>query len=181
MEAVMDKYNLNIIGEPIEFGNIIFLDNYKLYNNTHFPNSYKEFIKKYGYGITLGQFYIYIPMDDYGDSWNIRTEEIKNTYYNDIQNNNIWFDLEPDCDIEIIKRLIPFSASENGYYLFWDPEDKNGKELKIYITDFRTGFRKIGNTLYEIIEKMINIKYLKEILPFAKEPLPNIFKCLIKK
>ncbi|MHC6203861.1 SMI1/KNR4 family protein [Breznakiellaceae bacterium SP9] len=150
----MEKYNLKVIGNSIEFGDIDFLDNYKFYNNTFFPDSYKDFVKKYGYGITLGEFFIYIPMDNYGDSWNIRTEAIKNTYYNDIIRNNIWFELEPDGNIELLKRLVPFSSSENGEYLFWDPETKNGNEFNIYITDFRgMGFRKAGNTLYEVIGK----------------------------
>ena len=119
-------------------------------------------------------------MDNYGDSWNIRTGEIKQTYYNDIENNNIWFDLEPDGNIEILKRLVPFSATENGDYLFWDLEDITGNEFTIYTTDFRTGFRKVGNTLYEILEKLVSKNYYREVLPFLQEPLPNIFKCLIK-
>ena len=147
----MNKYNLEVIGNPVEFGNKNFLESFQFSNNIPFPGSYKEFVKKFGYGITLGQIFIYIPMDNYGDSWNIRTEEIKQTYYNDIVNNNIWFDLEPDGNIEILKRLVPFSATENGDYLFWDLEDITGNEFTIYTTDFRTGFRKAGNTLFEIL------------------------------
>jgi hypothetical protein len=176
----MEKYNLKIIGEPVEFGNICFLENYVFYDNTFFPKSYKEFVKKFGYGKTLGQFFIYIPMDDYGDSWNIRTESIRNTYYNDLINNNIWFELEPDGNIELLKRLVPFSQSENGYYLFWDPEMMEYNECDIHITDFRgIGFRKAGKTLYEVLEKMTHQKYYKEIFPlFQSKPLPNIFECL---
>jgi hypothetical protein len=121
-------------------------------------------------------------MDNYGDSWNVRTEEIKNTYYNDVINNEIWFDLEPDGNIELLKRIVPFGSSDNGYYLFWDIETMENNEFEIYLTDFRgTGFKKVGKTLYELLGKMANEKYYKKILPFSKEPLPNIFECLIKK
>ena len=119
-------------------------------------------------------------MDDYGDSWNIRTDAIKNTYYNDLINNNIWFELEPDGNIELLKRLVPFAASENGYYLFWDTTIMEKNEFNIYITDFNgIGFRNAGKTLYEVLEKMTHQKYYKEIFPvFEKEPLPKIFECL---
>jgi hypothetical protein len=180
-EIVMDKYNLKIIGEPIEFGNVSFLEEYRFNNNRQFPSSYIEFVKKYGYGKTLGEYMIYIPMDHYGDSWNIRTIEIKNTYYNDLIKNDIWFELEPDGDIELLKRLVPFSLSENGNYLFWDIETKKTDEFDIYITDFSgIGFRKAGKSLYDVIEKMANIKYYKELNPFAEKALPKIFECLIK-
>jgi hypothetical protein len=176
----MEAYNLKIIGEPTEFGNTRFLENYKFPNNTAFPESYKEFVKKFGYGRTLGQFFIYIPMDDYGDSWNIRTGAIKNTYYNDLLNNDIWFELKPDGNIELLKRLVPFAQSENGYYLFWDPEIMEYNEFDIYMTDFRgSGLRKTGKTLYEVLGKMTHQKYYKEFSPFfQKEPLPDIFECL---
>jgi hypothetical protein len=178
----MEKYNLKIIGKPTEFGNIDFLENHKFNNHKLFPNSYKEFVRKYGYGRTLGQFFIYIPMDNYGDSWNIRTEEIKNTYYNDLIKNDIWFDLDPDMNMELLRNLVPFACSENGFYLFWNPETDNGGEFDIFITDFNgLGFRKAGKTLYEVLEKMTNEKYCKEIFPiFVKEPFPNVFECLTR-
>lgn len=156
------------------------MENHKFNNGKLFPNSYKEFVKKYGYGRTLGQFFIYIPMNDYGDSWNIRTEEIKHTYYNDLLKNDIWFELEPDVDMELLRNLVPFALSENGYYLFWNPETENGDEFDIFITDFGgLGFRKAGKTLYEVLEKMTNEKYYKEIFPrFVKQPFPNVFECL---
>jgi hypothetical protein len=178
----MEKYNLKIIGKPTEFGNIDFLENHKFKNDKPFPNSYKEFVKKYGYGKTLGQFFIYIPMNDYGDSWNIRTEEIKNTYYDDLIKNNIWFELEPDANMELLRNLVPFACSENGFYLFWNPETENDGEFDIFVTDFNgLGFRRAGKTLYEVLEKMANEKYYKEIFPiFVKEAFPNVFECFKK-
>ena len=42
----MNKYNLEVIGNPVEFGNINFLENFQFSNNIPFPGSYKEFVKK---------------------------------------------------------------------------------------------------------------------------------------
>jgi hypothetical protein len=177
----MNKFNLEIIGTPTEFGNINHLNNYKFYNNRRFPESYKNFVTEYGYGVSLGQFHIYIPMDDYGDSWNIRSVEMKSTYYEDVENGDIWFDLTPDGDIDLIKRLIPFASSDNGYYLFWDPESGCFDEFDTYITDFRgMGFTKIGETLYDVFETLTIPTLAKSKLPFLTEPLPCVFKCLKK-
>jgi hypothetical protein len=79
-----------------------------------------------------------------------------------------------------LKRLAPFAQSENGYYLFWDPEIMEYNEFDIYMTDFRGGgLRKTGKTLYEVLKKMTHPKYYKEFFPFfQKEPLPDIFECL---
>lgn len=174
----MNKFNLPLEGTPTEFGNLNELERFRFENGQPFPTSYKDFVHKYGYGLTAGQFIIYIPMDDYGDSWNLRSNFIKSTYYNDVINNDIWFDLKPDATIEILKCLVPFSMSENGYYLFWDIESFTNNECDIYITDFRgTGFRRIGRTLYEVIDKLTSPM---PIPPFTKGALPAIFRCLRK-
>lgn len=175
----MNKFNLEIIGTPTEFGNIDYLNNYKFYNNRPFPNSYRNFVMEYGYGLALGQFHIYIPMDNYGDSWNIRSIEIQSTYYDDVENDDIWFELEPDGTIDLIKRLIPFASSDNGYYLFWDAESQIDSEFDIYITDFRgTGFTKIGESLYDVFQMLTTFTLGRNKLPFMTEALPNIFECL---
>lgn len=177
----MENFNLNIIGTPSEFWDINFLKSYQFENGREFPFSYREFVDKYGYGLTLEQFHIYISMRDYGDSWNVRTEEIKSTYYDDI-NNDIWFDLEPDGNIELLKRLVPFSSSDNGYYLFWDIESHNQEEFDIYLTNFRgSRFRKIGESLYEVIDKLTSSEKIKSVMPFATNALPNKFQCLVRK
>ena len=118
----MNDFNLTIVGQPTEFGDDTFLETYRFSNGRAFPHSYKSFVRSLGYGLLMGQFHIYIPMETYGDSWHTRSNSIKSTYYQDLLNDDIWFDLEPDGSVELLKRLVPFAASDNGYYLFWDIE-----------------------------------------------------------
>ena len=108
----------------------------------------------------MEEFHIYLPMGEYGDSVFVRTEEIKNTYIEDVYNNDIWFDIEPDGSPELLKRLFPFASSDNGLYLFWDYESKSDKEMDIYLTDFRgIGFRNVGKSLYEVIDNLTGDHY----------------------
>lgn len=175
-------YNLKIIGKPTFFGDLKCLENYTFTNGRKFPNSYQKFVKKFGYGKVLGEWFIYIPMGDYGDSWCIRSEEIKSTYYNDLIQGDLWFNLEPDASIEILKQLIPFASSENGYYLFWNIESQpSNDEFDIFMTDFRgSGFRKVATSVDELIVKLTDSFRLKEIMPFRQESYSPIFECLEK-
>ncbi|WP_344825259.1 SMI1/KNR4 family protein [Chryseobacterium ginsenosidimutans] len=175
------EFNLKIIGTPTEFGDIEELENYKFPNGKGFPDSYKKFVLKYGYGLTLEEFHIYLPMGDYGDSLFVRTKEIKSTYIDDVNNDDIWFDIEPDGSPELLKRLFPFASSDNGLYLFWDYESETDQdEFDIYLSDFRgIGFRKVGKSLYELIENLTNSNY-KSFLSFSTQPLGKEFKCLNK-
>lgn len=162
---------------PKENGNADELESFRFSNGYGFPLSYKNFVKEFGYGLTLGVFIIYIPMGDYGDSVFVRSEEIKNTYIDDVLNEDIWFDIEPDATVEIVKRLYPFSHSETGLYLFWDIDSLHNGELDIYITDFGgLGFRKVAKDLYSFIEKLTDKDQFKEYDHFANEPYPSTFE-----
>ena len=49
--------------------------------------------------------------------------------------------------------------------------------MDIYITDFRgIELKKVASNLYEFICKITNANSYKEILPFATQPLPSVFK-----
>ncbi|MGY5252928.1 hypothetical protein [Sphingobacterium spiritivorum] len=117
-------------------------------------------------------------MGDYGDSLFVRSEEIKNTYIEDVYNNDIWFELEPDGSPELLKRLFPFASSENGLYLFWDYESNpEPHEFDIYLTDFRgTGFKKVGESLYRVIDNLTHNG--PQYTPVFDNPKKRIFKCL---
>ncbi|ERJ58911.1 SMI1/KNR4 family protein [Sphingobacterium paucimobilis] len=176
----MDGFNLKIVGQPTEFGDTNFLESYRFSNGRSFPASYKAFVRFLGYGLLMGQFHIYIPMGTYGDSWDIRSEGIRSTYYQDLLDHDIWFDLEPDGSIALLKRLVPFAASDNGYYLFWDVDSGIENEFDIYLTDFRgTGFLKIANTLYDLVHNLTSDSITQRI-PFQREALPAIFECYYK-
>ncbi len=174
------EFGLKIIGTPTEFGDTAELESFRFPNGKAFPESYKEFVLRYGYGLALEEFHIYIPMGDYGDSIFIRTEEIRSTYIDDVNNDDVWFDIKPNGSPELIKRLFPFASSDNGLYLFWDYESRSENEMNIYLTDFRgIGFRNVGRSLYEAIENLTGNHY-KEFLPFSTQSLSRIFKCLNK-
>lgn len=172
------KYSLQLLKgekEPVFSQELI---SYRFDDGSSFPVSYVDFAKQYGYGRTCGEFFIYIPMRDYCDSFFNRCKAIKSTY-NHLLNNpdDVWFDLKPDADFEMLKRLIPFAKSENGYYLFWDPYGSIANEMDIYITDFRTGFIKVARNLYELIDKMTSAQHFQEVFPlFRQQPLPATFE-----
>lgn len=174
-------FSLTIQGTPTEHGDINFLETYTFDNGSHFPRSYQDFVKQLGYGKTLGQFLIYIPMDNYGDSWNVRSEEIRDTYFEEIENivdeddDDFMYILEPDGSLELMKTWVPFASSENGKYLFWDIRSAHNNEFDIYITDFRSGIIKAAKDLYELIDKLCDPAAFKTVLPFSKEPLPKVF------
>lgn len=162
---------------PKEHGDIDELESFRFSNGYKFPKSYRNFVKEFGYGLTLEQFHIYLPMGDYGDSIFIRSEEIQCTYIDDVLNNDIWFDIEPDGTKEILKRLYPFASSDNGVYLFWDTGSFNNDEFDIFMTDFRgIGFKKIAGNLYDCLESLTEGYKIREELPFAISPMKNIFE-----
>ena len=176
----MNVFNLKIVGQPTEFGDRTFLETYRFSNGESFPESYKTFVRSLGYGLLMGQFHIYIPMGDYGDSWEVRSPAIRSTYYQDLLDDDIWFDLGPDGSVALLKRLVPFAASDNGYYLFWDIESGVENEFDIYITDFGgTGFRKIGDTLLDLIQNLTSDN-ISQRMPFERAPLPDVFECYYK-
>jgi hypothetical protein len=161
--------------EPVNLDEML---SYRFGDGTSFPTSYIEFARQYGFGLTCGEFLIYIPMGGYCDSFFSQSCAIKGTYSDVLGNpNDVWFDIEPDVDFERLKRLIPFASSDNGNYLFWDSARTVPNEMDIYITDFRgLGFVKAASSLYELIEKMTDPKQFKEVFPlFYQEELPATF------
>jgi hypothetical protein len=167
--------------ESRDFGDIDVLKNHLFMNGRHFPDSYINFVEEYGYGLSLNLFLIYIPMGSYGDSIFERSEGIKATYKDALNDEDeLWFDLEPDLSYDRLGDMYLFAASENGHYLFWDLESGDDKEFDIYITDFRgVGFTRVSGSLYEFFEKITSNKF-KEILPFSIGPLEKVFKPLCR-
>ena len=117
------KYNLKISLSEKTSANTDELTSFRFADGSAFPVSYVDFAQQFGYGITCGEFIVYIPRGDYCDSFLNQSKAIKNTYCDVLEKpDDVWFPLEPDADFEILRRLIPFAKSENGYYLFWDSE-----------------------------------------------------------
>jgi hypothetical protein len=120
-------------------------------------------------------------LSEHGDSIFIRSDEIRSTYYEDVVNGDIWFEVAADISLSTLKNLYPFASSDNGEYLFWDINsyNKEDDEMDIYMTDFRSiELRKVASNLNEFIDKITDVNRYKELLPFSIQPLPRIFKVL---
>ncbi|MGY5252929.1 hypothetical protein [Sphingobacterium spiritivorum] len=52
------KFDLKLSGTPLEFGDTQSLETYRFPNGKGFPDSYKDFVLTYGYGVALGEFLI---------------------------------------------------------------------------------------------------------------------------
>ena len=172
-------FRIQILNKPeIEKVDQEFLMNFKFSNQLPFPESYLRFANTFGYGLLMDLFIVYVPMGNFADSWHNRSFEIRNTYITDVIKNDIWFDLAPDGSIELLKRLVPFAISENGHYLFWDIDNGAENEFDIYLTDFRsTGFIKVADSIYDLINKLTSEKDFRKVLPYAVSPLQPIFHC----
>ena len=172
------SYNLKKVRDKLTLGSIELLHSHTFFNGRKFPQSYINFVENYGYGLSCDLFIIYVPMENYPDSFFIRSQEIIGTYQDVLDNEDeLWFDMEPDLSYKKLKDLIPFAMSENGHYLFWDIESENSEEFDIYITDFKgLGFTKTGKNLYDFFEKLTSKNKFKEILPFTESSLPATFE-----
>ena len=175
--SITREYNLIRSNNLSENGDTALLYSYKFSNGNHFPKSYTDFVEKYGYGLSANMFIIYIPMENYPDSFFVRSKEIISTYSDVLENESeLWFDLEPDISYNKLKDLIPFACSENGHYLFWDIESQNINEFDIYITDFRNiGFVKVAENLYDFFDLVTTEKY-KTVFPYQTSYLPKTFE-----
>jgi len=176
-------FDLITTSNILDKGDLESLENYVFKNGKGFPVSYKNFVKKYGYGLSCELFIIFIPMKEYGDSFFIRSKEITSTYQDVIDNKEeLWFDLGINVKYDKLKDLIPFGTSENGDYVFWDISTENNNEYDIYITDFRgVAFTKVANNLYEFFDKITSNINFKKVLHFNENNLPKLFKPLEQK
>ena len=167
---------LYIIGEPVTQSDLIVLENFRFTNGKRFPRSYREFAKKYGYGLLCELFLIYVPLGDYCDSWENQTRILKDTF-NDFIDNHWYLTLDPDGTEKIIKNAVPFGKSENGDFLFWDISSEPQKdEFNIYITDFGgLGVIKIAESLNEFIDLITEVDLRPQIRQFINHSLPPIF------
>lgn len=182
---------LNVVINPMKFclenidanhvvrGDVLSLNNFTFRNGKKFPKSYIDFVEYYGYGLSADLFIIYIPLYDYPDSFFLRSDEIISTYQDVLDDEDeLWFDLEPDLKYGDLKNLVPFAMSENGHYLFWNIESTPAEnEFDIYITDFRgLGFTKVASNLYDFFDSITSKEDYKKVLPFSNDFLPKIFQ-----
>ena len=172
------KFNLNKTNSLKVECTLNLVEQHTFPNGRSFPSSYTHFVSDYGYGLSMGLFLIYIPIESHPDSFFIRSKAIMSTYQNVLDNEDeLWFDLGNDLQYSNLKHLIPFASSENGHYLFWDiSSHPKENEFDIYITDFRAlPFTCIGHDLYQFFDKVTSSDTYKQVLPFSQKPLPKTF------
>ncbi|OCG56726.1 hypothetical protein A9G36_02520 [Gilliamella sp. Choc6-1] len=175
---MIDLKLINSFKEPVDRD---FLDNYIFGNNREFPNSYKDFAINYGYGLLCNLFLIYIPMENYCDSWQNQFKFMKQLFSEYIDNE--WYlTLDPDGDIVLMRDAVPFAKSENGEFLFWNINSKSkNNEFDIYITDFKgLGVVKIAETLDEFVYKITHAGDYPETKYFISNSLPAEFKSILR-
>ena len=160
--------------ESFVYGNANFLDTYQIIDGVGFPLSYIDFAKTLGFGRLCKLFLIYIPMGSHPDSWIEQTKYIKSTIIYCMENKLI--DYEPDGSKELLERCVPFAMSENGQYLFWDPQKPSNNELPIYVLGSEMGaVRYAASSLYEFVENCTDNTKVKRMLGTGYNSLPLNF------
>ena len=87
-----NTFNLSVINNlPKVHGDLEKLESFRFSNNSSFLQSYKDFVREYGYGLSLEEYIINIPMEVC--SIFSREKFIKSTYIDEVINNDIWFDI----------------------------------------------------------------------------------------
>ena len=119
------------------------------------PPSYRAFAKKYGFGLTYGLFYIYVPVNNSEAGGHLvdRSEELKEEINESIEGGYMRF--TPGGSKEIAERAVPFGYSDNGHILFWDPNAKNSRgEYPIYVVwNRKSGVFLAADDFYEFLQK----------------------------
>jgi len=137
------------------------------------PNSYVDFINKFGYGKSLGLILIYPAYREFGDSLREQSARISDFIRMAIDGDYIVY--EPDGSPKIAKRLFPFAMSENGEYFAWDT-GQGENEYPIYCISYRMGaIRYAAGNLYEFIE-ILSGDGIKMVMGSGYSPLPKIFE-----
>jgi len=143
------------------------------------PPSYREFARKYGYGLTGDLFMIYVPVDTRGAEWSEDLAGMSKTLAGELKAaiDAGYFKFAPDGSREIAVRLVPFGASENGHVLAWDPGAPGaGGELPIYTVGSRKDYLvRAADSLGDFLTKMSRPKQGGMFLG-ATDPLPPKFE-----
>lgn len=153
------------------------LDAFVLPGGRRLPPSYRDYAENLGYGLTCGLFLIYIPMGDHCDSLKVRSDVLASINREAVEGG--FMDFAPDGSAELVLRLFPFAASENGDVLGWDMEDSRNGEYTIYKIGSRAySVRQVGRSLHEFIECCLNER-IQQIMGPGYSPLEPTFKPLV--
>jgi hypothetical protein len=142
-----------------------------------FPDSYVQFIERFGYGLTCDLFLIYPPLGNYCDSFHVQSLNIKSALLQVLRldDPSYRFQLEPDGSEELIGNLVAFARSENSEQLYWDTSRFENREYPIYLGG-RPGIYHAGRDLRDFIQRVTDPASFKKIMVFSTEPLPLTFR-----
>jgi hypothetical protein len=144
------------------------------------PPSYRAFARRYGNGLTGGLFIVFVPIDRTGFDWSddlaVRSQELKEELAESLAARTIRY--QPHGSPEILARLVPFGASENGDILAWDPGEPSSDdgELWIYVIGPRKGYvSRSASDLADFLTRMSQ-PGTGQILPRAEFACPATFE-----
>lgn len=154
------------------------LDAFELPGGLPLPPSYRDYAEHLGYGLTCGLFLIYIPMGDHCDGLATRSQVLSRVNRESVEQGLMFY--EPDGSPELVLRLFPFAASENGDILGWDLTRQRAGEHPIYRIGPRAGsVRKAGRNLFVFIAACLDAERIKKVMGPGQRPLPRTFKPLV--
>jgi SMI1/KNR4 family protein SUKH-1 len=171
---------LTVTGELREVPTDAELDDAAAQLGLTLPPSYRTFARRYGHGLTGELFIIFVPMDKTGFDWSSglvdRSSELKEELAESLAAKTVRF--QPSGSPEIVGRLVPFGASENGDILAWDPGEPSSEdgELWIYVIGSRKGsVWRSAPDLADFLTRMSQPQTGK-VLPRANFDCPRVFQ-----
>jgi hypothetical protein len=176
----MDRtIDLSLLGEVKQIPTDAAIESASKALGIRIPSSYSAFVRRYGFGISLNNFIIYVPTEP-GET---RKSEnlVASARTLGRENREVvagkLASLEPDGSEELLLRLVPFAYSENGEQLAWDPAKATGTdEYEIYLIDSRyAGVFRAGPDLTSVLERAASPR-MGGLIPGATKALPRTFR-----
>lgn len=120
------------------------------------PASYVQFVRRYGYGLSVNLYLIYIPKAG-GDDLVGRSRFLAERLRDAVKHGYARF--TPDGSRELVERLVPFGYSENGETLAWDPTMRTtSEELAVFlIGGGGRGVYRAGDDLGEFLRRTLSV------------------------
>ncbi|GAB2642881.1 hypothetical protein GCM10027068_23110 [Prescottella soli] len=144
---------LRVLGSPtLAHVDLDVLETYRFADGGGFPESYRTFVRDFGWGRLFGLWLVYPPvLAGYADGWQARsrilTEHLHEAYRDGQDEEYDWM-IAPDGDWSLVDSLRVFAFSENGDVLLWDTavRDERG-EFPVYCSQKMNSLRLLGPSL----------------------------------
>ena len=141
------------------------------------PDSYRELATTLGWGRCFPGvgLLLYVPFADVPDALGVWAPE-QAEFFVECLDAGLW-ELEPDGDEDLVRRLVPFGISENGHAFAWDPTDPSGPgECWIYsIGSKMLSVTKAAPDLFTFLDACTDDR-VRRVLGPGYEPLVPVFE-----